>query len=246
MRVALCLSGIVGGLSGKDGKGDMVNIDTISNQYKKHIMNKNNVDVFLHSWTVEAEDKLTELYNPKSKLFETQIDFTGVNKGFHSNPEASHRFYSRFNSIKKCVELKAKYEEENNFEYDIVMVSRMDLLWFTDVNFKDYDNKYFWVSNWNENGPRKLGPYDNQSSAGNGFLDFWFFSNSYDMDKFSYLYDNLENKSFFEHHSTDRLSGHVITKQYAELLEFDVKKTMYRGHDHEVYRRYNQHCGEKI
>jgi hypothetical protein len=25
-----------------------------------------------------------------------------------------------------------------------------------------------------------------------------------------------------------------------------VKKTMYRGHDHEVYRRYNQHCGEKI
>ena len=35
-RIALCLSGIVGGTKGRDGKGDMVDIDTISNQYNKH------------------------------------------------------------------------------------------------------------------------------------------------------------------------------------------------------------------
>ena len=128
----------------------------------------------------------------------------------------------------------------------MVMVSRLDLLWFTDVDFSNYDNKYFWVSNWNANGISNRGPYDKQINAGTGFLDFWFFSNSYHMDKFSYLYDNLENGKFFEVYPSSRLSGHVITEQYTKLLDFDIKKTMYRGHDHEVYRRYNKHCGEKI
>ena len=192
------------------------------------------------------EDILTELYEPKGKFFEKQIDFHNINKGMHKNSDAAHIFYSRFNSIKKAVQLKIDYEEENNFEYDLVMISRLDLLWFTDINFDDYNKEYFWVSNWNENGSRKRGPYDKQTYAGNGFLDFWFFSNSHDMDKFSYLYDNLENGIFFETYSDRRLSGHVITKQYSDLLELDVKHTMYRGFDHEVYRRYNEYCGEEL
>lgn len=246
-RIALCLSGIMGGTAGRGGSGDMVDLKTIFNQYKKHILDLNDVDVFIHSWSTDVEDVITELYNPKKIIFEPQVDFREINKGKHKNPEASHRFYSRWNSIQKCVELKIKYEEENDFEYDIVMISRFDLLWFTDINFNDYDNKYFWVSNWNENGwPGKRGPYDKQTDAGNGFLDFWFFSNSSNIDKFSFLYTNLENGKFFKYHSSKRLSGHVMSKQFVELLEFDVKKTMYRGHDHEVYRRYNQHCGEKV
>ena len=66
------------------------------------------------------------------------------------------------------------------------------------------------------------------------------------MDKFSYLYENLENGKFFEVYPDRRLSGHVITEQYVNLLEFDVKKTFYRGFDHEIYRRYNKYCGEEI
>ena len=67
-RIALCLSGIVGGTEGRGGKGDMVDIETIHNQYDKHILSKNNVDVFIHSWSTNVEDKLTDLYNPKYKL----------------------------------------------------------------------------------------------------------------------------------------------------------------------------------
>ena len=244
-RIALCLSGIVGGKGGPNGKGGVVDIKTIFNQYQKHILDKNNVDVFIHSWSIDYEEILSELYNPKLKSFENQITF-------HSklnNPidkDATHRFYSRWNSIKKTIHLKKDYEELNGFEYDVVMLSRLDLLCLTDIIFIDYDPKYFWVSNWNTNGPRKLGPYGKQTSAGNGFLDFWFFSNSPNMDKFSYLYDDLESKEFFKKHSSNRLSGHVVSKQYANILEFDVKKTMYRGFDHEVFRRYNSHCGEKI
>ena len=84
-RVALCLSGIVGGTKGPDGYGDLVDMKTIYNQYNKHILNKNNVDVFIHSWSVDAEDEITNLYKPKSKSFEKQIDFRDVNKGKHKN-----------------------------------------------------------------------------------------------------------------------------------------------------------------
>ena len=252
-KIALCLSGLVGGTKGPDGKGDMVDVDIISQQYKKHIIDINDVDVFIHSWSVKAEDKLIEAYQPKGKLFEKQIDFRNINSNRHKNNEASHRFYSRFNSIQKSVKLKRKYEIDNDFEYDIVMISRLDLLWFSDINFDRMDKKYFHVSNWNHNGGGKKGPYDKRAQAGNGFLDFWFFSNSKVMDEFGSLYDRLEeNGDDFEKlgqkkgNGTYRLSGHVATKRFADLLNLNTKRTMYRGYDHEVYRRYNRFCGEKI
>ena len=47
-RIALCLSGIVGGTKGPDGSGDLVDMNTIYNQCSKHILSKNNVDIFIH------------------------------------------------------------------------------------------------------------------------------------------------------------------------------------------------------
>ena len=35
------------------------------------------------------------------------------------------------------------------------MISRLDLLRFTDINFEDYDNNIY-VSNWNHNGGGKF------------------------------------------------------------------------------------------
>ena len=73
------------------------------------------------------------------------------------------------------------------------------------------------------------------------------------MDEFGSLYDRLEeNGDDFEKlgqkkgNGTYRLSGHVATKRFADLLNLNTKRTMYRGYDHEVYRRYNRFCGEKI
>ena len=56
------------------------------------------------------------------------------------------------------------------------------------------------------------------------------------MDKFSFLYDNLVNGEIYKMYPSTkkRLSGHIISKQYTELLGFNVQKTMYRGFDHEI------------
>tara|TARA_Y100001938_G_C7988954_1_gene378425 strand:- start:12 stop:788 length:777 start_codon:yes stop_codon:yes gene_type:complete len=252
-KTALCLSGIVGGTKGPDGAGDMVDVDIISNQYKKHIIDINDVDVFIHSWSVDAGNKLIECYNPTSYLFEPQIDFNNINVKKHgSSRTANNNFYSRFYSMKQSVNLKKQHEENNNFEYDMVMISRLDLLWFTDVNFENYDESYFYVSNWNHNGGGKLGPYDKSINSGSGFLDFWFMSNSSDMNRFGFLYNSLLDESKFTKlaqpagNGTHRLSGHVVTQRFSNMLKLNVKKTMFRGHDHEVFRRYNKHCGEDI
>ena len=53
---------------------------------------------------------------------------------------------------------------------------RFDIIWFSKLMFEDYNNEYFYASHWNDNGPRGLGPYDRQTCAGSGLLDFWFFS----------------------------------------------------------------------
>ena len=107
-KIALCLSGLVGGTKGPDGKGDMVDVDIISQQY---IIDINDVDVFIHSWSVKAEDKLIEAYQPKGKLFEKQIDFRNINSNRHKDNEASHRFYSRFSSMQKSVKINVLKQE---------------------------------------------------------------------------------------------------------------------------------------
>ena len=67
-RIALCLSGIVGGKGGPNGKGGVVDIKTIFNQYQKHILDKNNVDVFIHSWSIDYEEIVNMLSVIEEKL----------------------------------------------------------------------------------------------------------------------------------------------------------------------------------
>ena len=68
MRVALCLYGLIGSAKGKayDKKGgtDIV-LEDCYNSFSKHILSKNDVDVFFHTWDTDFEDELVLKYNPK-------------------------------------------------------------------------------------------------------------------------------------------------------------------------------------
>ena len=71
MKVALCLSGIVGKLytnkAGYEWEGD-IDFRIGHHFYKKHIFDvNNNIDVFIHSWDEKYEKELIELYKPKKK-----------------------------------------------------------------------------------------------------------------------------------------------------------------------------------
>ena len=53
MKIALCLSGLTGGSGGKDGVGNSLDIDTPYQSVKKYLLDVNDIDVFIHSWSKE-------------------------------------------------------------------------------------------------------------------------------------------------------------------------------------------------
>ena len=58
-KVALCLSGKIGNIQGKSGffESDPRVLTKGFEHYKRHIIDKNDVDVFIHCWDGELEEK---------------------------------------------------------------------------------------------------------------------------------------------------------------------------------------------
>ena len=76
MRVALCLTGILGGASGRNGNGGSIHPAVGCEYWKEALSSADDVDVFIHSWSTEATNTLVELYKPKKHIIEQQKHFT--------------------------------------------------------------------------------------------------------------------------------------------------------------------------
>ena len=75
MKVALCLSGLVGN-SLRSGKGTTIDYQMAYQHFKKNIIdNQIELDVFMHSWSVDYKSELIECYKPKDYIFEPQKNF---------------------------------------------------------------------------------------------------------------------------------------------------------------------------
>jgi len=179
MKVALCLFGIVGGKIGKGGGGGDIDPSVAYNCYEKHIISKNDVDVYFHTWSVSQLQTLTKMYNPIKFAFEKQVIF--------SKDGYKQRAHSRWYSTKKSIGLVGD-------DYDMIMLSRFDVAFFRDVIFDDYDPEYFYASHWNDVG--------NRENHKNGFLDLWFFGGAEVMRKFGKLYDFIGDYGVSQHKSS--------------------------------------------
>ena len=90
----------------------------------------------MHSWSTDYEKGLVDVYKPKNYIIEKQIDFK-------QSSVRQNSIASRWYSLAMVNQLKSLYEEENDFKYDWVMLSRFDYVFNKDLIFKDLDNKYF-------------------------------------------------------------------------------------------------------
>jgi len=154
MKIALCLAGRTGGIE-IDGKSSNQKLNPILsyNLYKKNILSipDNDVDIYMHSWNKEDENRLVDLYSPIKYLFE--------------DPISNNNIESRVISIKKCL----KFVEESNIHYDFIMISRFDIVILTPIIFKKFTKNRFIASHWNDRG--------NRYNHLNGFYDLWFIAN---------------------------------------------------------------------
>tara|TARA_A100001015_G_C14984699_1_gene711006 strand:+ start:187 stop:1725 length:1539 start_codon:yes stop_codon:yes gene_type:complete len=196
MKIALCLHGYYNSSGGSES-GDF-GFDYIT----KNIIVGNNVDVFVHSWDLSAKDKILQNYKPTSSLFEEQKSFEEElskidTDWFEEDFDRSKTMYrnsvlqtlSFLYSRKVSVELKRKYEQDNGFEYDCVVLCRFDLgsrgkehpqlFYATDIEFSPSADlnklhmKYWNQFNW-------------------GIADHWFYSSSKTIDQVAGLYDKIE------------------------------------------------------
>lgn len=166
-----------------------LNKDLTIRQWKKNVIEPNNCDIFIHCWSPEYESECLENYKPKKYIFENKKNFPSRQRNifdYGDTLDVINR--SHIYSMKAVLELKNDYEQKNNFKYDIVMITRMDTMWFNEINLKDLNPEKIYISPWNY-------AYDKTKIRDYAKVpyDGWFISNTDTINFFIDLYDEIDN-----------------------------------------------------
>ena len=194
MKVALCLHGYFNSSKDTTSKG----CDGFKHIYNK-ILKDNDVDIYIHSWDLENQSQIEDLYSIwiKNKVFEPQIDFSHIINENWKNKYTYTQYWNRFKNI-----FSQFYSIQNSFQlipkdikYDICIKSRFDLGRINRstsgphnannpyavqcINFNsNLDMSKVYMAEWGQKRMKEEGP-----------ADMWFYSSYDNMQNFSMLYD---------------------------------------------------------
>ncbi len=257
MKIAICLYGSSGyetKLLNEDLDRMPLGLDIPLRSLITNIKEPNKADIHVHSWSKEVENKINEILEPKSTLFEDHKTFDKHNKFRNA---VKSRFYSQnMSSV-----LMRDYENQYNLKYDFVLTCRLDLIWFKPFSFNNLNVNKFYASNWNISQPNldakidnsndhnNLGPFDKSNfNKGVAFMDHWFLSNSDNIFNFTNMSRNLIklNAINWIHNFKARklvknknsYNPHHLTFLQAKKLNFEIEYIKFRGEDYDLYRRY--------
>jgi hypothetical protein len=182
---------------------------------RKLFLEKYDTDIFIHSWSESEKETILSAYDPKLYVIEKQRPFDktledygmygedmsdwdispsariGYEFMFPSRKTVANlreemtrevfRTNSRWYSTQQSIKLKEQYEKDNGFRYDLVLVTRFDNMFLrfpTLDSLPSLENFY-------------AAPRTGREDLDLAFYDYWFLSNSENMDKFGKLYDNI-------------------------------------------------------
>jgi hypothetical protein len=138
MKIALCLSGQA--RSFKKG----------FEYHKKNLLDKYDVDVFIHTWKADDIEELTELYKPVDILIEDSLtdDFDSLYTNTPNAEKWPPRFtVAMFYSMYRSNEMKVTHEMKEKFTYDWVIKSRPDYALNVVIPFGELDNTKLYAPN---------------------------------------------------------------------------------------------------
>jgi hypothetical protein len=194
MKIALCLHGMF------DSPMDTTSNGIDGREYiQKHIMDRGDVDVFIHSWDLEKQGLIEAIYQPKKAIFEPQKDFSKLIKErgldtLERCPRPPQSVLSHLYSVTEVIKLPF----QTNERYDVVVKARFDL----------------GRINRNTSGPGLGNPYPVQCINFNpnieadkiymaywnhfhmGPADMWFYGSEQTMNHFKNLYQTLEEQMY--------------------------------------------------
>ena len=222
-KVALCLSGLIGS-DRKFGEGKYINYHLTKDYFDKNINDDLvEIDYFLHCWNTDLEKKINKLYKPKKSIFEPPLE---------KEQNISSKQYSLISSHyskKSVVKLKRKFEQSKGFIYDIVILTRFDILIKKKLDYNELKKDKFYVV-----GPEKHHLFGckcefcDKNHIKHSLNDLIFISNSKNIDIFSKLYDGLNGYGL-------NCSHHVVTKKHL------LKTNLYKDIDYYFFLRYNKY-----
>ncbi len=197
MRIALCLHGLSGG---KNSKNRLINHTIGYKCFKQELIDKYDVDVFIHSWTIDKQKILCEQYKPKLYKFQKQIRFCKDTIPNHSKNSMYSNWYSYMISDK----LRLFYEKKHKFKYDCVIHSRFDIYVKINKNLNKYDMDNIYILN----GRRFK--YNNSKYV--NYIDYLFLSNSNNMKTFCEIYNHLDKylKLYYPNGKFRRAFNHIV------------------------------------
>lgn len=175
MNIALCLSG-------------QARCFKQTHEYvKQNLLYRGDVSVFYHVWDFPKTKELESLYEPKMHMVEKPIKpnlskYTRVpapSPGWKVKDPAMST-YCQLYSMKKSIELKTQYEQNNNIKFDWVIRSRFDFALNVRIPFESMDNTKLYIPNCRMTPGRDFGN------------DQFAFSSSENMNKYSYTFDNID------------------------------------------------------
>jgi hypothetical protein len=190
--------------------------------WDQNIIGHNEIDFFIHSWNTQEhhKSKLIEIFSPKSYCFE------------HSDPKmrVSGQFMSRY----KSVLLLDEWEKKNSYEYDLVIVTRPDLVWFRPIKFHEIlDPQKLTLLNWT-NPPSIYGTSRNNMHQKEylpgryGSFDVFLSSSSSDIKKLVsqiysdgvYIDEESLDKNLKDYHTL--LRHHIEKSDLLEKLDYKL------------------------
>lgn len=250
-RIAICFFGMPPSLCNKHIK---VEEDLSERCWHENIINLNSPDIFIHSWCSDDPDKLVEKYRPKLSMFQDNIVFDNIGHRKYDYDDGGgtvkNMFLSQAFSAQQAINLKSQYEKEKCFKYDLVMISRIDCLWLKPQKLDNLNNEYFYVSNWNQARKGKsiiqpLGDRSNFTTENRNFrkiLDYWFISNSDNIDTFGRLFEYIPAWLSKNDELTVKISNHSLKTDFLKDsgLWQKVKFYGYEHYDHNIQRYFYQ------
>lgn len=200
MRVAICLS------------GQLRNFKETFPYFKSFIIDDLSPDIFIY--TDEYDVEIEKLYIPKYFEFNTNIiknnlDYRHINS---STNEIS--LLNQFYKISECNKLKCKYENENNFKYDLVIRCRFDSF-FTRKFKKDElhieDNQIIVPWGW-----------DFKCVSEYAVTDIFALGRSDTMDKYSSVFDNLDKYKNDIIFHPESIMGYNLFRENVEVKTYEI------------------------
>jgi hypothetical protein len=195
MKVALCLHGLFNSTQDPHSKG----IDGY-NHIKKNILDKGDVDVFVHSTDLENQSIIEDLYKPVKSHFEDGKDWTSLITEreldkLPNTPRSPQSVLSHFYSVSMAMRLPYQRYGIDGTKYDVIIKSRFDLgrinrntsgpfnpinpFAVQCINFTPFiQRNTLYMADW---GHFHMGP-----------ADMWFYGDWNTMVSFSHLIDDLK------------------------------------------------------